>query len=480
MHVPLSAKVVERILSGVNGGEFGAADLLPSERDLALSMGVSRTTVAAAYSELEKRGAIRRIRGKGAYLCAPPSGAESFSWSGKVSRFANSLDEPVLELLARGCVGDLRYPLSAGTPSLEVFPYVEYATSVAHVLETSMPSALSVAPTEGQWELRDALAGWLDVPRQHVMITAGAQEGIDLVARCLIEQGDVVIADAPCYPGALQSLLSAGARLIPWGTDWSLVQLEGLILRYRPKLIFTTPTYQNPTGRVMSLKNRKGLLELAQRYRVPVLEDDVYGRAWLDDHEAPASLYKLDRHSLVINVSTFSKMLAPGLRVGWLTAPLYMIKQLALIKMRSNLFTGGPAQLVLAHLIRSGVLDEHLRRLRTHHRELRDVALAALQPSFDHGLLRCRTPKGGLYLWCKVLVRLDIERLFEELESEGISVAPGTAFEIDRQRRSSAHFRICFTAVGKAALTEAIVHLNAALSRLALSDEAAVPSGACL
>ena len=188
MTAPLTARIVERILIGAKDGEFLAAELLPSERDLAHAMGVSRTTVAAAYGELEKRGAVRRIRGKGAFLCAPPSGDEVFSWSGKVSRFANSLDEPVLELLARGCLGELRYPLSAGTPSLEVFPRAEYATSVSRVLETSIPSALSVAPTEGQGELRDALSGWLGIPRQHVMITAGAQEGIDLVARCLLSR----------------------------------------------------------------------------------------------------------------------------------------------------------------------------------------------------------------------------------------------------------------------------------------------------
>ena len=266
----LTSRIVQRVLIAAQQGEYRASERLPSERELAEELAVSRNTVTAAYAELERLGVIRRIHGKGAYLCALPAAEESFSWSGKVSRFANALDEPVLELLARRCADEIRYPFSAGTPSLEVFSKDMYAASVVRVLEEAIPAALTVAPTEGQWSLRVAIGSWLSQSPRNVMITAGAQEGIDLVARCLIEPGDYVVIDAPTYPGALQSFLSAGARLLPWGTDWSLGQLEDLLLRYRPKLIFTMPTFQNPTGRVMSLKTRTGLLSLARHTRFPL------------------------------------------------------------------------------------------------------------------------------------------------------------------------------------------------------------------
>jgi 2-aminoadipate transaminase len=345
----LVSRVVGQVVGEIGRGVWRPTDRLPSERDCAQTLGVSRNKVTAAYGELERQGGIRRFRGKGAFVCALPSSEESFSWSGKISNLAHSMDEPVLELLARRLGGsDIVYPLSAGTPSLEVFSRDAYRASINRKMAHSLPGALAVSHTEGQWALRRAIAEWTGVDPHHVMILAGAQEAIDIVARCLIEPGDAVVIDSPTYPGAIQSFRSAGARLLPWSTKWSLTELQELFLRYRPKLLFTMPTIHHPTGRVMPLKVRLGLLELACRYHVPVIEDDVYGRTFFGSQTMPESLYQLDKHAQVLTLSPFSNMLAPGLRVGWLVAPLYMIKQLSLIKMRSNLFTGGLDQLALA------------------------------------------------------------------------------------------------------------------------------------
>lgn len=445
-HPTLVSRIVKALIHEVREGRLKSAERLPSEREYADTHRVSRKTVTAAYDELEQQGVIRRVQGKGTFVCATASDTENFSWSGKVSKVASSLDEPVLELLARRCANPIAFPLSAGTPSLEIFPKQAYTASVDRVMDQSLPSVLAVAPTEGQWRLRETISEWAGVDPQHVMITAGAQEAIDLIARCLIGPGDHVVVDSPTYPGAIQSFRSAGASLLPWGTDWSLSQLEELLVRYRPKLIFTMPTFQNPTGRVMSLKTRVGLLDLAGRYRIPVIEDDVYGRTFFGSHPMPQSLYKLDLRSQVISISTFSKILAPGLRIGWLVGPLYMVKQLSLIKMRSNLFTGGLNQLVVADLLHSGEMDRHLLRLREHHSHLCRAAVEALQPAIDQGLLRCRVPAGSLYLWCKTLFPINPDHLFSLLEAQGLSVAPGIAFEADRSRQVSSCFRVCFTA----------------------------------
>lgn len=460
----LTSRIARQVLEAAGKGLYKPSERLPSERELAEQLGVSRTTVTAAYADLEQRGLIRRIQGKGAYLCALPACDETFSWSGKVSRFAHLLDEPVLELLARRCAGQIRYPFSAGSPSLEIFSEENYGISLRRVLDASLHAALAVAPTEGQWALRTALGSWLGLPPEHIMITAGAQEGIDLIARCLIEPGDCVVVDAPTYPGIVQSLLSAGARLLPWNAGWSIGRLEDLLLRYRPKLIFTMPTFHNPTGRVMTLKTRLGLLNMARRYRIPIVEDDVYARTYFGSRSMPASLYRLDSNSQVISLSTFSKMLAPGLRIGWLTAPIYMVKQLALIKMRSNLFTGGLNQLVLADMIASGSLDAHLERLRHHHQALCATAMEAIAPSVDRGLLICRAPTGGLYLWCRILFPIDMDHFLAKLEARGVSVAPGAAFEPDRESPAASTFRLCFTAAAKGDLVEGIRILNRTLA----------------
>lgn len=462
----LVARVVQQVIADVRSGTYRSGERLPSEREYALHVQASRNTVTAAYAELEQQGVIRRLHGKGAFLCALPADDESFSWSGKVSSRANSMDEPVLELLARRCASNDPYPLSAGTPSLEIFPTAAYSESVHRVIREKMPGALAVSTAEGQWVLREAIARWTGAPPGNVMITAGAQEAIDLLARCLIEPGDTVVIDSPAYPGAIQSLRSAGARLVPWGTEWSLAQLEDLLLRFRPKLIFTTPTFQNPTGRVMSLKTREGLLQLARRYRVPLLEDDVYSQTYFGTHPMPSTLYRLDRHSQVITMSTFSKMLAPGLRIGWLAAPPYMIKQLSLIKMRSNLFTGGLNQMVLADMLQSGEMDRHLLRLRQHHAALCEAALHALQPAIDAGLLRCRAPGGSLYLWCKLLFPVDIELFLATLDEQGLGVAPGTAFDPDRAGKPSQHFRVCFSAATRSTVVAGMELLCRELMRL--------------
>ena len=458
-------RLVERVISHLEavlaGGTVQPGGRLPSERTVAIDLHVSRNTVAAAYDELEDRGLIRRMRGKGAFMCNPRDHGELFSWSGKLSSTAHSLDEPVLEMLARNGASDVPYPLSAGTPSLACFPHEMYKIAVNKVISEDFPGALAIAPTEGQNRLRNSIASWTGVEANRVMITSGAQEGIDLLARCLIGPGDIAIVEAPTYPGVLQSLRAAGARLAEWSTDWSLEELEQLIIRYRPKLIFTTPTFQNPTGRVMSITTREGLLDLARRYYIPLIEDDVYGKTYFDQRPGPPSLAKLDRHSQVIYVSTFSKMLAPGLRIGWIVAPKYMVKQLSLMKMRANLFTGGLNQLVLANLIDSGNFDRHLENLRRQHAVLRNAAVSSAQQLADGGLITFSRPIGGLYLWCKVVGRLDLETFLEKAAERGVSVAPGQAFFASDQ--CSSFFRICFTTLPETQLRKGIEHLCGAL-----------------
>ena len=279
---------------------------------------------------------------------------------------------------------------------------------------------------------------------RHVVTTGVDVEQIDPLVRCLIQPGDHAIVDDPTYPGAIQCLRAGGAKLIGWDTSWSLEKLEELILRFRPKLLFTTPTFHNPTGKVMRPTVRAGLLELAGRYHIPILEDDVYSRTYLDGIAPPPSLLKLDAHSQVIYISTFSKILAPGLRVGWVVAPPYMVKQLSLMKMRANLFTGGLNQLAMSEMIENGSLSRHLDRVRHLHCILRDTAAAALRPAREEGLLKFHKPEGGLFLWAQLSQQLDLDTLLARLEERGVSVAPGNAFFPNKAKAT--YLRICYTA----------------------------------
>jgi DNA-binding transcriptional MocR family regulator len=429
-------------------------DRLPSERTLASQLGISRNTVSAAYLVLEKRGAIRRVPHRGAFVCPAGPVENPIDWGSRISRQAHLLDEPVLEMLAQSRLPNLRYRLSAGTPALSCFPLVPFRKAVNTVLANDALLAMAIAPTEGQPRLRRAIGALEEVESSHILIVAGAQEGIDLLARCLIEPGDCVIIDRPTFPGAIQALQAAGAQLVEWDTaEWSMEVLERLLIAYRPKFIFTMPTYHNPTARTMDEEQRRQLLQLAARYRVPIIEDDVYSRTRLHG-SAPLSLYRLDRHNVVIYLSTFSKVLAPGLRLGWIAAPPHMVKQLSLIKMRANLFTEGLQQLALAELLQNGTFEEHLIRLRATHAALQKIAVESLRQNFSADELEFSVPQGGLYIWCRWRRPVDMEAVLLRAQRQGASIAPGQAFFAGAPDENC--FRICFTASSEGDLPEAI------------------------
>jgi DNA-binding transcriptional MocR family regulator len=450
----LLAQVARDIEQQIALGRLLPGDRLPSERSLALQLGLSRNTVSAAYLLLEKREVIRRVPHRGAFVCPAGAAENPIDWSGKISRQAHLLDEPVLEMLAQSRLPDLRYRLSAGTPALSCFPLAPFRKAINKVLTTDALPAMAIAPTEGQPCLRRAIAALEEVEGSHILIVAGAQEGIDLLARCLVEPGDRVIIDRPTFPGAIQALQAAGARLVEWDTaEWSADVLERLLIAYQPKFIFTMPTYHNPTGRTMDEEQRAKLLGLAARYRVPVVEDDVYSRTQLQG-SVPPGLYRMDRHNLVIYLSTFSKVLAPGLRLGWIAAPPHIVKQLSLIKMRANLFTEGLLQLALAEMLENGVFEEHLMRLRATHLGLQKIALSALRQNFSGDELEFSVPHGGLYIWCRWRRPVDMEAVLLRAQSKGASVAPGRAFFAGSPDENC--FRICFTASSERDLPEAV------------------------
>ncbi len=450
----LLAQVARHIEQQIALGQLSPGDRLPSERALAARLGLSRNTVTAAYLLLEKQGAIRRVAHRGAFVCPSGPADNPIEWSSKISRQAHLLDEPVLEMLAQSRLPNLRYRLSAGTPALSCFPLAPFRKAMNKVLANDALLAMAIAPTEGQPRLRRAIAAYDEAESSHILIVAGAQEGIDLLARCLVEPGDRVIIDRPTFPGAIQALQAAGARLVEWDTqEWSAEALERLLIAHRPKLIFTMPTYHNPTGRTMDEEQRASLLRLAARYRVPILEDDVYSRTRLRG-SVPPSLYRMDRHNVVIYLSTFSKVLAPGLRLGWIAAPPHMVKQLSLIKMRANLFTEGLLQLVMAELLENGVFEEHLTHLRTTHSALQKVAVDSLRKNFSSDELEFSIPRGGLYIWCRWRRPVDMEAVLLRAQETGASVAPGRAFFSGAPDDDC--FRICFTASSERDLPDAI------------------------
>ena len=355
---PLYGHLVNLFESAIARGELPSGSRLPPERELAERLGISRTTVVSAYRELESRGLLRGYVGRGTFVCAAPEPSGTpFAWRGKIASAALRSSDSTLRDAIRHSSDARLLSLAAGEPAIDCFPTAAFQQAIDHALKRDADAVWSHGPTEGQPVLRDAIAERFGVSAESVLILAGAQQGLDLLARCLVDPGDAVIIDRPGYLGAIQSFRAAGAKLIGWDVARAEIdELEDLLVRYRPKLIYTNPTFQNPTGATMPIRTRREMLKLAGRYRVPIVEDATYGELYF--HEAPPpSLRELDAQNLVIHLNSFSKVMAPGLRLGWLSAAPSIIDQIAIIKQRLDPHTQNLVQFAMARLIRQGSFD---------------------------------------------------------------------------------------------------------------------------
>jgi 2-aminoadipate transaminase len=471
---PVYRHISQSIERGITAGTLALDFRLPAERELADALKVSRTTIVSAYRDLEARGLVRGYVGRGTFVSATPevSGAP-FAWRGKVAAAAARSSDSVLRDLLRYAGDPAIVSVAAGTPALELFPTDAYRRSMERAFKRDVRLAWGHSPTEGLPVLREAIAHRFGGRPDDVLVLAGAQQGLDLLARCLVDPGDTVIVDRPGYLGALHTFKAAGARIVGWDTlRHDLDELEDLIARYRPKLIYVNPTFQNPTGRTMPLKLRRQLLTLASRLRVPIIEDDTYRELFLNT-PPPPSLHSLDTQSVVIHLNTFSKVLAPGLRVGWLSAAPPIVEQLALLKQRSDPHPPTLNQLIVADMIVDGTFDRHLAALRTEHRRRRDAMIGALERQGANGRLQWTVPDGGLFLWCKLAGRLRASHVRSHALAESIVFVPGDAFYVDQG--GDREMRICYSAVTPAKADDAarriIRAINAAKRDLAPSSQ---------
>jgi 2-aminoadipate transaminase len=459
---PLYAHLVGLLESGIASGELPSGSRLPPERELAARLGISRTTVVSAYRELESKGLLRGYVGRGTFVCAAPEPSGTpFAWRGKIASAALRSSDPTMRDAIRHSADTRLLSLAAGEPAIDRFPTDAFQRAIDQVLKKDALATWRHGPTEGQPALRQAIADRFRVPAESVLVIAGAQQGLDLLARCLVDPGDAVIIDRPGYLGAIQSFRAAGAKLIGWDTlRADIDELEDLLVRYRPKLIYTNPTFQNPTGITMPIRMRRELLNLAGRYRVPIVEDGTYRELYFNE-VPPPSLHELDTQNLVIHLNSFSKVLAPGLRLGWLCATPSIVEQIALIKQRLDPHTQNLVQFAMARLLGDGSFDTHLKTLRAEHARRCAQMLGAIQAHVPAGTLRFARPQGGLYLWCRVARGISARALLQEALAQGVAFVPGDAFYADPAGESE--LRLCFSSVVPSAIDEAVRKLATAL-----------------
>jgi DNA-binding transcriptional MocR family regulator len=465
---PLYGHLVSLLETAIASGELPSGSRLPPERALAERLRISRTTVVSAYRELEARGLLRGYVGRGTFVCAAPEPEGTpFAWRGKIAAAALRTSDSTLRDIVRHSSDARLLSLAAGEPAIDKFPNEAFLDAVNHVLRTDPTSAWRHGPTEGQPALREAIADRYGVPSDSVLILSGAQQGLDLLARCLIDPGDAVIIDRPGYLGAIQSFRAAGAKLTGWDilrgdTD----ELEDLLVRYRPKLIYTNPTFHNPTGTTLPVRVRREVLSLAQRYRVPIVEDATYRDLFFSE-PPPPSLRELDDANIVIYLNSFSKVMAPGLRLGWIAAAPSIVDQIAIIKQRLDPHTPNLVQFAVARLMRQGAFDAHLATIRAEHAKRCTQMIAAIQKHMPPGSIRFARPQGGLYLWCRLGPGLSATALHERALAAGVTFVPGPAFYPDPAGDSE--LRLCFTNVLPAVAEESIRRLARCVGEVRLT-----------
>lgn len=439
IYLQISREIRRRILAQ----ELEPGILLPPERRLAGELGVNRSTVLSAYRELKREGLVDARVGRGTAVRLPREARGGFPSYGTLpwnqlfrERDARG-DDPVLrdlmEMTERGDV----IPMAIGLPAPELLPLELYRELMLEVLTAAGSTALSHSPTEGSSVLRETLSSWMnergvDCEPSEVLVLSGSQQGLDLIARTLLAPGDTVVVEEPTYIGALQTFRAARARLVSVPIDEDGLRtdlLERVFERERPKLLYTLPTFQNPSGVVMSLERRRELLELCRRYQVPVVEDDPYSELRYDGEPIP-SLKALDRHGLVVYLSTISKVLFPGLRLGWLVAQRPAVHQLALAKQGVDLHSGTPAQYFLDLFLKRGYYQRHLDQVCASYRRRRDRmdrALCRLAPDD----LSWSKPDGGFYIWCRLPKECNRSQLSPRAAAAGVSFLPGWACYVD-------------------------------------------------
>lgn len=323
---------------------------------------------------------------------------------------------------------------AGGLPAPELFPTDAIAEAHATVLARDGRAALQYSTTEGFGPLREWVVARLSrrgihVSVSQVLITNGSQQGIDLAARVLLNAGDEVVVEDPSYLAALQSFTGCEARFLTVPSDDSgmdVAALEQALATRRPRLIYVVPEFHNPKGTTLSSERRLHLVRLAQRYGIPILEDNPYGELRFRG-EAPAPLAALDDTGLVVHLGTFSKTLAPGLRLGWLVGSPEFVRAATIVKQSTDLHTASLAQRAAAQLLTTFDYDAHLLGLRATYGERCQAMLDALERHMPAST-RFTRPDGGLFVWAELPRGLDSELLLKDALSEKVAFVPGKAF----------------------------------------------------
>jgi GntR family transcriptional regulator/MocR family aminotransferase len=471
---PVYRQIAEHIVREIEGGRLARGARLPPIRNLAQSLRVNRDTVAQAYDALANAGLVESSVGRGTFVRAATGGPEP-AIEPFQPRFA-PLAEKLLDLeRARPRFGSAAdaIPMHTLVPDPSIYPVDAFRKVLSRVLQRHGSELLLYGGPQGYRPLREVVAGRLravdiEVDADGVVLSHGASQGIHLATRLFAEAGDTVALEEPTYHHVLAVLRGLGLRTVPVpmgreGPD--LVALERTLERPEVKLLYSIPTFHNPTGITTSAAHRRELLAIAARCGKPVVEDAYEMDLRLTGRHVPA-LAALDEWGIVVHLFSFSKSLFPGARVGAITARGRSVDALLALKQSTDLADSMLLQAALAEFVADGCYDRHLRKLRRVLLDRRDALLAALEREMPEGV-RWTLPEGGYQVWLELPDGLDTGELLADAVGAGVLFAPG--FQFNHDGRASSCLRLSF-AMAESARLERGVSILAGLVRARLAS----------
>lgn len=451
---PRFAAIARAIIREIRRGRLRPGDRVPGTRELARQLEVHRNTVVAAYRDLLAEGWIATAPGKGTAVATPlpmapcratrvPT-ADTLGFAVPPS-IVSAREKSGASVGARVVVA---YQLDSGLPDPRLLPADLVARAFRRVLRNT--ALLGDGDAQGYAPLRSAIAVAVSAQRgvpctgDDVLVTRGSQQAIDLVARALVRPGDAVVVEALGYRPAWDALRLAGAELVPIAVDadgLDTAALARVLERRRVRLVYVTPHHQYPTLATLAANRRLALLGACRRHRVAILEDD-YDHEFHYGARPVAPLRSLDAHGLVIYVGTLSKVLAPGLRTGWVIAPRPLLASLTRIRRVADRQGDLPLEAAIADLFDDDTIGRHIRRMRRIHHERRDAATAALDRHLA-GSVSFAIPHGGMALWLQVDPSIDADAWVAAARRRGVAIAPGSEFALDGRPRPNLRLGYC-------------------------------------
>jgi 2-aminoadipate transaminase len=406
-----------------------------------------------------------------------------YRYANRTQRMGSSVIRELLKYTERPEI----ISFAGGLPAPEVFPVKKFQEACNAVLDHEAAQALQYSTTEGYRPLREMIARHtsrysVSITPENILITSGSQQALDLIGRVFINQGDHIVCESPTYLGALQAWNAYGAQYISVPSDENGMITDELekALRIGPKFIYVLPNFQNPSGTTLSLERRKQLVELADRYGVPIVEDDPYGQLRFEGEHLP-SLVSLDSEyrgddgcytGNVIYLSTFSKLLAPGIRLAWVVAPEQVIRKLVQAKQAADLNTAAFNQMVAYEVGKGGYLDEHVKYIRQVYKERRDVMLETMEELFPSEV-HWTHPLGGMFLWGILPEGMDAAEVLKLAIERKVAFVPGESFHPNGGGKNT--MRINFSYSNPEAIREGVTRLGTLFKELVAKDRIAIP-----